>query len=665
MRDSQNRWSEKRIYAYLWSHIYPIAIYAITSLLICLVRFVSFTESYESSDLSIPFNESKNPFYAAHVSDLHHTNIRPDRMIQNLRKLGNITYRFNPPVFSFGGDLVDALNSTNVLSFHKQYEINWHRYSTARIEADIFDDNRTVFEIAGNHDMMVVSQDNNVKNRYRYYTMKENDPLAVRSYQFDDEYSVPINVVLFNIIRPPFTSGPLGVFPCTHNDDVQILEDNIKRGYKNIIICHFPFSHWWSLSPTRNGNYIRDVGRMSNMILTGHLHPSTNVIERKKNTLSVICTALFESSVFSMAFVDNGGSGVQPVDTADPNDVVLITYPLNKNQLTSRSVFNLNTFPIRAYQFSPTVNNLTAYIDGKSVGHMKYLRTTRRHVHFYSLNVTVEDGDHTLMIGSTVVNFFVGDTIPGTIEIGNNNLYSPEICIFGAFRTLFFLVLLLVPLWKIECLIDVIKRYQNYIFGISEVNQYGDVTETDYKWYQQIFLGPLYLITRARFLPSNFYKLFWAVSLIFLVCPMYMMQDDEYLAIVFVWGAYIHNTFSQYAMCFTLWLIHLFFFCQGSLVTVSFWYEVKEKFTTAQWIEFAFYIIFTLVGPIGWYILAYLAGGFFTILAAPITWVQIAATAYLIYWIRNESKNKKNMEDGDLESEISYGLTSNEQIIVY
>ncbi|OHT14139.1 hypothetical protein TRFO_03177 [Tritrichomonas foetus] len=715
-----------RLTAYLWAHVYPIVVYAFFSLFVCLIRFVTVTDSYESADLSIPFDDSKDPFYAAHVSDLHHTNIRPERMILNHRKIGNISYRFNPPVFSFGGDLIDALNSTNILSFHKQYEINWHRYNTTRLESSIYEDNRVIFEIAGNHDMMVVSEDNMIKNRYRYYTMKPDDPLSVRSYQFDD-YSVPINIILFNIIRPPFTSGPLGVFPCTHDEDVQLLEDSIKRNYKNIIITHFPFSHWWSLTTTRKGNGLRDVGHLASLLLTGHLHPSYDVIERKKNALSVIVPALFESYVFAMPFIDNGGPGVQDVDTSDPNDVVLITYPLPKSQLTGRSVFNLNTFPIRVYQFAPNEQNLSAFIDGNYVGQMKHLRKSRRHVHFYTLNVTVNDGDHTLKVGSTEINFFVGDKIPSVIEIGNNNLYSPDICIYGAFRTLFFLLLLLLPFWKLFP--NVISRYQVYVFNEDnhEINDFSSISslssistpnpsiqqpsqfnstslayspesfpntsfvntqfpnnsfvntqfannsfvntqfgnnqilvnnsndDDDYKWFHHIFLGPLYLITRARFVPKNLYILFWIIVTLFLVCPMYMMQDDQYLAIVFIWGAYIHGTFSHYAMCFVLWIIHIFFFCQGGIVAVSFWFEIRECFTRAQWIEFALYLIFTAVGPIGWYILGYLAGGFFTVITSPITWLQIIAVIYTAFHLKRdyEARFKPTLTGINTESSVS------------
>jgi hypothetical protein len=64
--------------------------------------------------------------------------------------------------------------------------------------AGLYDEDRIVFENAGNHDMMVVGMDNDILNRYRHYTMHGPEPFAVRSYAFPDNFSVPVNILIYN-----------------------------------------------------------------------------------------------------------------------------------------------------------------------------------------------------------------------------------------------------------------------------------------------------------------------------------------------------------------------------------------------------------------------------------------------------------------------------------
>ena len=85
-----------------------------------LILVIESVPSYESAQLEYPW-DNKIPFVAALLSDLHHTHIRPERIVKMQEQLGNITRKFNPAIIALSGDLVDALNSTSILSFHRQY----------------------------------------------------------------------------------------------------------------------------------------------------------------------------------------------------------------------------------------------------------------------------------------------------------------------------------------------------------------------------------------------------------------------------------------------------------------------------------------------------------------------------------------------------------------
>lgn len=602
-----------------------------------IVIVIESVPSYESAELAYPWDNNKVPFVAALLSDLHHTQILPDRLANMQAQLGNVTRKFNPAIIALSGDLVDSLNETNTLSFHRQYEKNWQRYNLTRYLTGFYDEGRHIFESAGNHDMMVVAEDNEQLNKYRHYTMKPNTKFSVRAYPFDTEYSVPVNVIIYNPLRAPYTSGPLGVFPCHHGDDVEALDALIRKDARNVIITHFPIPYAWN---TEGDLKVRDVITRSHLYLSGHRHPKVSEITRKKNMLHTVVNAFFKTPEFLMTFIDNGGAGAQIFDTRAENPV-LVTYPLPKKQLTGRSVFNLNSFPVRAYTFGPAPLYLTVYIDDNYYGVMKHQQTPRRNVHFYTLDVNVSDGTHRLKVGDYEMTFFIGHkTEPDTII--TNNLYDSLLVVRSPFVFLVMILAFLLP-WCdwFPSVKEVSESFERIMYGEAENNL---------KWYQMPLHALTYWWCKMRKIPAKFRThigigMFW-----YLLVPWYWMYVDDYLALVWLWGVKINGTFSQYAMTFVIWMIYLFLFTWWSIQVLGIWYDRKD--VTRQWynwLELALPCLPVVAAVVGWPILAYLAGGWFTVLTSPLELYMLGT----VYWygstIWKEAKSEEEDENSEQE----------------
>jgi hypothetical protein len=543
-------------------------------------------------------------------------------------QLSNITKKFNPPIIAIAGDLVDALNDTVTISFHRQYEVNWQRYNSTRVFTRLFDENRTIIELAGNHDMMVVAADNETRNRYRYYTMHPGEPFAVRSIDFSDDFSVPVRLIEYNPLRAPFTSGPVGMYPCHAIDDVEKLDLAISDGFRNVIISHFRLNEVWSVGWTASGRGIREVVRRSHLYLSGHLHPPDNEYLRMSDTLAVCVTAFFESPNFVMAFIDNGGVGGQTVDT-HAERVVVITYPISKIQLTGRHVFNLRSFPVRAVSFTDLPISLNVYIDGGLVGQAAHAGTLRRNVQWYSLDVTVSGGDHTLKVGDHEIAFFVGDAVPATTEYANLQ-HTPEPCVYPAFGVFLHFLFHVVPWWKL--MEEALDNFRAYMYGES-----GAIP---LEWYEQLLIGPLYQFSRIRRGSCFQYWFSWLLGLVFLVCPMYTMYVDEFMATGWVWGIELEDTFAHYAMLGVLFIIFEFMYVVVMVNVLGLWNEREDPFEWWQYIECGAMVLTMAVGYIGWGVLAYLAGSWWTLFTAPAMLTMLAGFVVLYFNLKGEFGKK-------------------------
>jgi hypothetical protein len=619
---------------------------------LCLVSrlFWENVQAYDSAEFNLPWNYTKPPFYSALIADLHHTQIQPGRTVLLQAQLANITQKFNPPFIALAGDLVDSLNETLSISFYRQYEENWILYNGTRVFSSLFDDNRSTTEIAGNHDMMAVAIDNSIINRYRNYTMKPGEAFGVRWLDFQDQFSVPVRLISYNPLKAPFTSRPMGIFPCHNITDVEELDNAITNDdpgqshVTNIIITHFPMNHIWSVgSTTETFRGVREVVRRADMYLAGHLHPAINEITRKDNTTAVVVTAFFQSPQFIVAFADNGGAAVQVVDTHDEN-VVVVTYPIHKNQLNGRHVFNTGTFPVRVISFSESPLYLTVYIDDVFMGSMAYLGQLRRNNHFYTLNVSrIPPGDHKLRVGHYEMTFFVGSRTASTTEYANI-LYCPDTCIFGCFGLFLHILFHVIPWWG--TMEEALENFGHWM--------YGEPTTTPLAWYQVIVLGPLYQIARLRKAPFALYIYCWVLGTMFLFFHMYCMYDSypelpdapAYLATAYIWGVKwppeLDNQVTRYAMLAALILLYETLFVSPAIYFIGFWFErpATIPWDCGQWVSAGILVLAVIVAYVAWGVFAYVAGGWYTVLTSPVMMVMTLTFLVLAFGLWNFTKRE-------------------------
>ena len=110
-----------RAWPYFLGHWFVPAVICALSAFIALWLEHASVPMHTSANLTVPFEDSGVPFWLVHIADLHISDIRPDLAVRELLQLSNITQRCNPGFLALGGDLVDALNKTYIVSFHEQY----------------------------------------------------------------------------------------------------------------------------------------------------------------------------------------------------------------------------------------------------------------------------------------------------------------------------------------------------------------------------------------------------------------------------------------------------------------------------------------------------------------------------------------------------------------
>jgi hypothetical protein len=310
-----------------------------------------------------------------------------------------------------------------------------------------------------------------------------------------------------------------------------------------------------------------------------------------------------------MAYADNGGAAVQEVSTRD-EDAVLVTYPIEKSQLTSKTVFNLHSFPIRALSFSNDTY-MTVYIDGEFQGVMDCEPSS--HLWLCNLNVTnISSGDHTLQVGRHQRKFFVGDVAPATTE-SDLILYSIESCGYGALAMFVQILLHIVPWWDLIPNMNFwLESYRKWIYGMP-----GGI---EYDWYVQLILGPLYYLSRFRRTPKWCWFFGIGLATVFLIVPMYGTFVDLDLAICWVWGFYLKEVWSHDGMLYVLFLMYTIFAALPACAYLGMWFEIDQdqKFKLWQYVEFGAMFLCIVIDGIGWGILAYLTGGWSTVLTSPV-----------------------------------------------
>lgn len=272
-----------------------------------------------------------------------------------------VIQNYNPNILLFSGDMADGSNSSNMLSYHMQYQQNWDEVNKSLIEAKVFELNATKIFLAGNHDMFGISKDDMESNKFRKMFYNESTDWEFQKYQLQAGKKL-LNIVCFNPVRPPSGSSPLGIFPYVRRKLLNKLEANYDENAYNIIVNHFPRRFLWS-SKSATGKSIKDITNMYDVMLTGHRHPRYNVITTIDGLLHVISPALaWGGRNFNILTIDNGHFIAHTIINSSDNQA-LITYPVPKDQITPKTIFSVNEFDVKVLFYGNDYSNLSLMID--------------------------------------------------------------------------------------------------------------------------------------------------------------------------------------------------------------------------------------------------------------------------------------------------------------
>jgi len=636
----QDEVSQTRCFAYFMSHQFLFLFFILLNILFFVYIWNPTTHSgpFTSLVLDSPLNDSANPEYIIQLTDLHYHHLNPERTEHNYQLMKNISDKFNPVLVALTGDLVDASNSTETITFRKQYFGNWFDFNRTVIESGMVTPGRLVIPLAGNHDLMAVPIDDMNYNMFRKYALNDTDPFDIRSYTMNTDFK-KLKVVVLNPLQPPMASAPVGMMPYVDRVLLDKLEDSIDSSATNIYLAHFPYYSTWS-GKSKRGRDIESVITDFDVVLTGHYHPQTQQLHRHSNAITVVSTPSMRSSRFSLTSIDHGMTIVHDIDASDEVPVI-ITYPIPYNQITSRVDFSKTSFPVRSLLFSNSIQNLSCQIDGETVYQMEYLRTIRTNVHLYSYNVSgIAQGTHSLTIlgGSknVSVTFFVGSTTPNMTEpISGQSSLSITLLLILVLSQYFYAAIRVAPWWEIPGAKAFLDEFTKYI--------YGQKTELSVQWYQLFYYGPFYLICRLYKAPTKVYIVVLILSTWFFALPFYVTPVENLIGLVWIWGSVVDGKYKPHPMLLSVGMFYILFLQLPVVSLVGHLYERKKPGIITT-------VLLTLLiafGLVAWYIFSFFAGENWGFFASPMTYVLIISLGLLIYWGINDRRTSVKSEPAD------------------
>jgi hypothetical protein len=379
-------------------------------------------------------------------------------------------------------------------------------------------------------------------------------------------------------------------------------------------------------------------------------------MSRKGDTLHAVVPAFFEHARFVVTFRDAGGVGIQTLDTHE-DDPVLVTYPISRDCLTDRSVFNLGSFPVRAVRMGGSKVPLPIYVDGKYTGLMNFKQNLRRNVDFYDFPISVGPGNHSLTVGRQSLVFFVGNVSEAVVEPAALYIVA-DIPLLGTSWMIFELAMHIVPWWYLCA--PQLERYRQYVWG-------GDVTMG---WWDTIAWGILYYWGRTQMTTWPVFIANFLSSTIFILVPMLFVLVQDHIALVWWWGVYLNGSLKHYAMTGVLLIVYTFFHGTPILAACGFLAEAAQmEWNCLMKTELVLFCFPTLVSVIGGGLLMILAGDWQTLFTAPFMWVQVVNSAFLIYYYYPSASKKKAVEESgrdpggdEVLTEAQVGWAEREQL---
>jgi len=363
--------------------------------------FFNFNPATETSiiqpDSSLKaFNSSDDPIWLAHLTDVHvapHFPNSENRLEKYLQYFENI---LKPSFAVISGDIADNYGSEKAPVVSEPFEEHWIGYERAVNNSGINKDR--LFEVFGNHDLWGIAEFDEISSYAARYTSTTRDSFYSYSYERDG-----VRMVGFVPQDFPTGHGPLGFCPPMKRKMLDKLEEVLARPTQaqiTVVSMHFTTELIFPLfTKSSKGNDF--FGILNNpsynvfALLNGHTHPrNVEYLHIGQRVIEITGTALKEKDAFGVLAIDNGRLSYRSIVGCD-SDLAILTCPAPNEQSTR--VFNDNSFEIRVLSFSANLSR-NFLVSGAVVGILNNTREIKPGVIMYSMNVTLPDGIHRVLI---------------------------------------------------------------------------------------------------------------------------------------------------------------------------------------------------------------------------------------------------------------------------
>lgn len=513
----------------------------------------------------------------------------------------------------------------------------------------------TILEMMGNHDMFNIRNENSESNLFKKYANHQVRSSRIESFIIPWTDKKSIKIVTFNPGSFPFPSAPLGNIIYVDDDTLDLVDkhlaydgesmnysEDITNDHVNIVVSHFPFTALYTDSPKKQNK----VFSKTDLILTGHTHPSSRKIYHYNKLIPHVITPTQSRYYnFGLVTVDlNGHSLVYHQVDYDENNsdnpVACVTFPIPYEQLSNNQIFdfeNRSMIPVRLILMNPSAienNPIHVFIDSKSYGKMEFKEHINENADFYETVVISNNefsGKHTLEIRCKdkvlqSFDFYVGQESPkmkeSLVSIFSADLFFTLLGVCG-----FCVLIRLIPFWFIfKDAYKILDKYERYIYYIED-KEYFPV-------YKQVYLGPWYIISRLRKVPTSVYFIFVFLFLWYLPLFLFVATIEDGKYPMFVWGFLSDHKLKRINE--TVWFVAFYYLIYMlpliDIAGLSFELEVNDedgkhykRFDALHIFEFAFFSFFWIFILIVWLILMCLEGGAFAVFASPMTYITIGS----------------------------------------
>lgn len=397
---------------------------------LCLISTIQFKKPIPTGDIysnsNAPyFNQSKDPIWFLHFTDIHISSVK-NNYETILSRFNRSLSIFSPDHIVITGDIADNYRGNINPIYYQQMEADWKQYTQLLTDLDTYFNNgqatknskeiitdqtqnyqmnflKEPLHVAGNHDIFnVLSFDS--KKHFANGILYNKSTSLVSRVNFNENISfVKMNPFSFpsatsaiiwwispnNKIRSEINSflhkdkKPSNTEQSKNQSKLQQDFDYLSQ--QTILLGHIPSRMWFTSFSTTLSNEDNNV----RIYLCGHLHPKKPQILHHGKSIEIVGTPLFRYNQIGLLAYDNGHFSYHQ-NYLDNEKFAILTYPNPDGMKSSLERFDepIETMQVRAVSFSGDLN-LSYQIDDGEVQRLECKKQLKK-----STNTNNRYNDH-------------------------------------------------------------------------------------------------------------------------------------------------------------------------------------------------------------------------------------------------------------------------------